>query len=275
MALDGSIIFARALSASGLVLDVGAGGCPYPRSDILLERYISGVHRCGASVVADRPIVFADALRMPFRDKSFDFVVASHVLEHVTSPELFLNETMRVGRAGYIETPNVLFERLCPYDIHVLELANVGGRLMIHKKPMHGGDDFFARLRLHVDEPKLRRLFQARPQLFHVRYFWEGRIDYLVDNPEESCDWHTLNQQDEEEEILHTYPGLGWRSWGLRALRRYYVARRKNQVDWMSILVCPACKGTLTKETAAFCCLTCKLRYAMNPHPDFLRPSAL
>jgi len=122
------------VSADGLVLDVGSGGCPYPRSDVLLERHGDAWHRCGAALVMDRPIVFGDALHMPFKNKAFDFVIASHVLEHVREPEQFLGELMRVGKAGYIETPNVLFERVIPYPIHCLEMMAVEGKLYIRKK---------------------------------------------------------------------------------------------------------------------------------------------
>ena len=44
------------VSMDGLVLDVGAGSCPYPRADVLLERYAAAAHRCGGGLVADRPL---------------------------------------------------------------------------------------------------------------------------------------------------------------------------------------------------------------------------
>ena len=94
---------------SGLVLDVGSGGTPYPRSDVLLDRLTDDQHRCGDSMTLDRPSVFGDAQRMSFKDKAFDFVVASHILEHMADPEQFLKELQRAGKAGYIETPNAIF----------------------------------------------------------------------------------------------------------------------------------------------------------------------
>ena len=97
-----------------LVLDVGAGSCPYPRADILLERYSGGDHRGGAGLVADRPTVLGDALQMPFQDKAFDFVVASHVLEHIKIPELLLKELMRVSHAGYIENAQCFSRAFVP-----------------------------------------------------------------------------------------------------------------------------------------------------------------
>jgi hypothetical protein len=57
------------IGKSDLVLDVGSGGNPHPRADVLLEKYLDNTHRHSA-LVADRSTLWADACRMPFRDKS-------------------------------------------------------------------------------------------------------------------------------------------------------------------------------------------------------------
>jgi Methyltransferase domain len=265
------------VSADALVLDVGAGSCPYPRSDVLLESYKAAHHRGGASVVVDRPIVFADGMNMPFRDKAFDFVVASHILEHMTRPEEFLAELMRVGKAGYIETPNIIFERLAPYPQHVLELVSRRGKLLIRKKTEQGMRDYLARLQFQSEQADWRRLFYGKPQMFHVCHFWKDRIEYEIDNPNESCDWSLAadhgHAELSEENIVATTQGSGWRGWGLRTLRRYYARRQKRSIDWISILVCPTCHGALKEDDAFFVCAVCQLRYHAKPHADFLEPS--
>ena len=48
----------------------------------------------------------------PFKDKEFDFVIASHILEHVDDPIIFCNEIMRIGKRGYIEVPTPLWDNL-------------------------------------------------------------------------------------------------------------------------------------------------------------------
>lgn len=47
-----------------------------------------------------------------FRDKEFDFVIASHILEHVNDPNTFINELVRIGKRGYIEVPTPLWDNL-------------------------------------------------------------------------------------------------------------------------------------------------------------------
>lgn len=162
----------------GLVLDVGSGGKPYPRSDVLLDRMTGAEHRCGAAMMIDRPAVFGDGSKMPFRDKSFDFVIASHILEHMADPAVFLGELSRVGKAGYIETPNVIFERLHPYSIHCLEVISVNDILHIHKKQQPVEDPFLGSLEFLQNDPKWKTFFYEAPDMFHVRHFWANKIEY-------------------------------------------------------------------------------------------------
>jgi len=62
-------------------------------------------------VPASSKLIVGDATALPFQSGSFDYVYASHVLEHVDSPELTCKEIMRVGSAGYIETPSPFLEQ--------------------------------------------------------------------------------------------------------------------------------------------------------------------
>jgi hypothetical protein len=172
-----------------LVLDVGSGGTPYPRSDVLLDRLTGSEHRCGDSMMIDRIAVLGDAQKMPFKDKSFDFIVASHILEHMAEPELFLEELQRVGKAGYIETPNAIFERLKPYDIHCLEVMRVDDTLHILKKANPVDDRYLGNLNFLESNEKWSKLFFERLDLFHVRLYWQLEINYIVHNPETLCDW--------------------------------------------------------------------------------------
>src|SRR5438132_10142354 len=150
------------IKPSDLVLDVGSGDSPHPAADVLLERYLNPKHRYSPMVV-DRPTVLADACKMPFPDKAFDYVIAFHVLEHVNDPASFLLELQRVGKAGYIETPNALFERLVPYDVHLLEIMNIEGTLIINKKSSARPDQFLNELNLMKHSTPWNRLFYGNP----------------------------------------------------------------------------------------------------------------
>jgi len=50
--------------------------------------------------------------KLPFKDKEFDYVILSHVLEHVPNLIEFVKEVERVSKAGYIELPTKLADNL-------------------------------------------------------------------------------------------------------------------------------------------------------------------
>jgi len=49
---------------------------------------------------------------LPFKDKEFDFVITSHVIEHVEDFEFFIKEIERISTKGYIELPSRLGDNL-------------------------------------------------------------------------------------------------------------------------------------------------------------------
>lgn len=256
--------------ANGLVLDVGSGSNPHPAADVLLERFLDPKHRYGP-MVADRPTVLGDACRMPFRDKVFDYVVAFHVLEHVPNPAAFLREMQRVSKAGYIETPNALFERLVPYDVHLLEIMDLDGTLYIHRKDAARPDPFINGLDVVNRSPKWRKLFYANPDLFHVRYFWNDEIRFIEVNPETSVNWltHANGGDGKTTEIINAMPITSLRSVGLSLLRRWYRLRKHRKIDLSSLLACPECRGPLIKGEDTFTCRNCVLCYSAAPLADF------
>ena len=137
------------------VLEVGGGDSPSPRSDVLVDFALEPRERWGGRIERDdRPLVLARGEELPFRDKSFDYVIAFHVLEHSEHPEVFLSELQRVASAGYIETPSFWSERVLPLSVHRSEVAAIddgsGPMLIIRKK------------QAPVCDPLLERAFKVK-----------------------------------------------------------------------------------------------------------------
>lgn len=264
------------IRSTDLVLEVGSGSNPHPASDVLLEKYVDNTHRYDP-MVADRPTVLADACRTPFRDKAFDYVIAFHVLEHISEPALFLNEMQRIGKAGYIETPNALFERLIPYDVHLLEVMELDGTLLIHKKSSARPDAYINEMRITERSPSWRRFFYGNPKLFHVCHRWKDSIDFKVMNPEVSCEWFDKPDCGNSAggEMTARAAGAGLRGKGLSLLRQWYKLKKKRVVDLSGLLVCPECRGALEKGPDRLICGACRKAYPAGAVPDFNCPTGI
>jgi SAM-dependent methyltransferase len=258
------------IGTSDLVLDVGSGSNPHPAADVLLERYLDPAHRYSPMVI-DRPTVLANACKMPFRDKAFDYSLAFHVLEHLSDPAAFLNELQRVSKAGYIETPNALFERITPYDVHLLEVMNVNDVLIIHKKPAARPDQFLNDLDILRHSTRWNRFFYANPSLFHVQYFWANQIHFTIENPDTPLTWFKEPRVESADNgnFSHAPASNGERSLGLSLMRKYYRLRKRKVVDLNAILCCPDCHGDLVAQNGSLICSTCQLSYERIPVPDF------
>ena len=111
---------------------------------------------------------------LPFKDKEFDFVIASHVLEHVEDFKFFINELERVSNKGYIELPtkledNLVFENKKDHLWH-MDFNDVDSKLTISKK-------------LQYMEPILTvSMLQEFRKNFKnsliLELYWENKIDY-------------------------------------------------------------------------------------------------
>jgi len=118
----------KSIKHNDLVLEVGPGSTPHNRSDEFLELDFSsdetrisqrgGVERDPS--FGARKVHFYQGGKFPFEDNSFDYVICSHVIEHVQNPEFFVNELLRVsGGRGYIEYPLATYEYLYNFDVHI------------------------------------------------------------------------------------------------------------------------------------------------------------
>jgi uncharacterized protein YbaR (Trm112 family) len=231
------------VSSKALVLEVGSGGNPYYRSNILLDAYEVTRERHWAPLITDRPTVIGFVENLPFRDDAFDYVIASHVLEHSSDPSQFLSELQRVAKAGYIEVPDAFMERINPYKDHRLEITVRNERLLIRIKGAWQVDPDL--VELYEDRVKgflTKETMREHPFDFHVRYYWEGKIDYKIVNPEIFADWSAP----ESSSYLQA-KSVSFRSKIsqviLQAARRFFSQnRRNNEINLTDFLACPACK---------------------------------
>jgi SAM-dependent methyltransferase len=60
----------------------------------------------------DKKFVLIKEKNLPFKDNEFDFVYASHVIEHVDDIAHFIDEIQRISKKGYIELPSMLEDNI-------------------------------------------------------------------------------------------------------------------------------------------------------------------
>lgn len=130
------------------VLDIGPGAHPHPRADVLLEMAFDDPAEYANQFGHDQPlatskkVVFYDGITFPFPDKSFDYVVCTHVLEHVPNIEHFLSEVFRVGKRGYFEYPLAYYDLLYNINAHVNFVKRVDGTLRYMRQADSHLDEF-------------------------------------------------------------------------------------------------------------------------------------
>jgi len=115
---------------------------------------------------------------LPFKDIEFDFVIASHVIEHVEDFEFFMKELERISTKGYIELPsrlgdNLIFENK---NDHVWWFAydDVNNQIVASKRNQLV-DPFMT-----VSMGKLfEEIFR---ESFVLELVWEEKIEYKIDN---------------------------------------------------------------------------------------------
>jgi hypothetical protein len=133
------------------VVEVGGGHRPFPRSDLIIDKYpFEQAHRT-ADMAHTAPVIIADAVKMPLPDKGCDLLFASHIIEHLPHPDEFVAEIKRCSHRVYLEFPSRRRELMCAWSFHEWLVEAHETHLIFYKNdiPQLFGD-FFHRNYDHV-----------------------------------------------------------------------------------------------------------------------------
>ncbi len=152
------------------ILDIGCGYTAHESANVICDvQDLSHFYK-------NKKFVKLDSKILPFKDKEFDFVIASHVIEHVEDVDTFINELQRVASKGYIELPtiledNLVFENKKDHIWH-MEFDDDNNRLLISKKIQ------FLEPMLTVSSAKnFSKYFR---QSLVLELYWEKSIEFDV-----------------------------------------------------------------------------------------------
>jgi len=153
------------------ILDIGCGYRAHPSASVIADVQDLSKH------YKEKKFIKIDGKKLPFKDKEFDFIIASHVIEHVEDFEFFIKELERVSTKGYIELPsrlgdNLVFENKTDH-IWWFMYDDINNKLLVSK-------------RNQIIEPFITvstaKLFEKifRESLI-IELAWEKKIDYQID----------------------------------------------------------------------------------------------
>jgi len=273
-----------------LVLEVGSGSNPWFRSDVLVDRfYVDEIgQRGGGELFVDRrPMIVAAGERLPFKDKSFDFVYCCHVIEHADDIASMLQEMSRVGKAGFIECPNPLLEKVLDQSQHNWYITNLNGKLLIAPKTAESNVTSSAdRFYFHMmsDHYIIRNYWEH----FVTRLDWKGEVSFeILEDVEQVFSAHATDA-DIAAIVKRQLEGTLRRAWTdatkesikgairsapfsgqiesiFRSIRKWkkthHAPLRIDRERLLELLVCPHCRGELKREDGAYVCLGCKQEF--------------
>lgn len=172
------------------VLQVGPEGSPHSRADVLLDKVSTREEEAAAQSGyanksdAKQKKVFYSGGRFPFKDKEFDYVICSHVLQQVPAEELstFVSELQRVANAGFVEYPTVFYELINYQHVH-LWLMNFRDDtvLFLDKRTFKSNyvHKVFREMFYGSDQYMIESFHRYR-ELFFNAFEWEGTINYRL-----------------------------------------------------------------------------------------------
>jgi len=157
-------------NTSWKILDIGCGYTAHKNANVVCDvQDLSSVYK-------EKDFVKLTSNILPFKDKEFDFVIASHVIEHVKDVEIFIKELQRVSSKGYIELPtkledNLVFENKKDHLWH-MEFDDDKNQLIISKKIQ------FLEPVLTVSSAK--KFLKYFRQSLVLELFWENSIEFNI-----------------------------------------------------------------------------------------------
>ena len=167
------------IQKNDLVLEVGSGGNPMVRSNVLIDKFTDWDGERELKIAIDnRPLICAEAENLPFKDNTFNFVYTAHVLEHIDNIKKALAEITRVGKAGLIIVPGEIFERAWDKDTHKWIIGKNNGRLIFKSKcectKLIQSDT------LNKWKKIFWKIYVKNRSLLDVHFFWKKHIPYKI-----------------------------------------------------------------------------------------------
>jgi len=152
------------------ILDIGCGYTAHESASVISDvQDLSNFYK-------DKKFIRLNEKTFPFKNKEFDFVIASHVMEHVEDVGFFIKELERVSDKGYIELPtiledNLVFENKKDHLWH-MEFDDNENELQISKKIQY--------LEPIITVSSIKKFSKYFRQSLILELYWENSIEFRI-----------------------------------------------------------------------------------------------
>ncbi len=155
------------------VLDIGCGYTAHEKAN-----YVADVQDFSKFYQNKNKFIKIENKILPFKDKEFDFVIASHVIEHVEDFSFFINELERISNQGYIELPtrlgdNLIFENTTDHIWWFVFDDNEKKLLATKRKQT---------LEPFLSVATGRKLTESFRESLVIELIWKDKINFCLDN---------------------------------------------------------------------------------------------
>ena len=165
------------------VLDIGCGYTANENATVVSDvQDLSNFYK-------NKKFVKITEKKLPFKDNEFDFVITSHVIEHVDDFQFFISEIERISKKGYIELPtklgdNLVFENSNDH-LWMFEYDDNSNILLASKK-----QEFIEPFVSVSTAKKLEKIFR---QSLILEIIWSDKIDYKILSDEIDREFKRIN----------------------------------------------------------------------------------
>ena len=152
------------------ILDIGCGYTAHKNATVICDvQDLSNFYH-------DKNFIKLESNILPFKNNEFDFVIASHVIEHVKDVKTFIKELVRISSKGYIELPtiledNLVFENKKDHIWHT-EFDDIEKKINISDKIQYIEPVFTV-----STSKKFANIFR---QSLVLELYWENTIEYAL-----------------------------------------------------------------------------------------------
>ena len=150
------------------VLDIGCGYTAHKNATVICDvQDLSNFYH-------HKNFIKLESNILPFKNNEFDFVIASHVIEHVKDVKTFIKELVRISSKGYIELPtiledNLVFENKKDHIWHT-EFDDIENKLNISEKIQY--------LEPVITVSTSKKFSKIFRQSLVLELYWEDNIEF-------------------------------------------------------------------------------------------------